>query len=90
MKPTLSPYTMRNKGLCLGPEQAAAFKFLKGYLSELTTLASPDLVSALLLYVVAFDNAVNASLVQEKLKDGKLQQQLVYFVFKVLSSSKCN
>lgn len=53
-------------------------------------MASPDPASALLLYVAASHNAVSAALVQEKLKDGRVQEQLVYFASKVLSTSKCN
>lgn len=42
------------------------------------------------MYVAASYSAVSVALVQEKLKDGKLQQQSVYFASKVLSNSKCN
>jgi hypothetical protein len=38
---------------------------------------------------VASDGVVIAALVQEKFKDGKLQQYPVYFASKVLSNSKC-
>jgi hypothetical protein len=71
-------------------EQVAAFESLKQYLSDLATLTSPDLEITLLLYITALPSAVNASLVQEKAKDDKAHQCLVYFVSKVLISSKCN
>jgi hypothetical protein len=53
-------------------------------------LASPDLASALLLYVAASHSAVSVALVQERLKDGRLQEQLVYFASDILSTSKGN
>jgi hypothetical protein len=81
---------MRCKGLHLGPEQAAAFESLKQYLFDLATLTSPDLGLSLLLYIVASPSAVTIALVQEKTREGKTHQCLVYFVSKVLTRSKCN
>jgi hypothetical protein len=78
------------KRLHLGPEQAATFESLKQYLSDLTTLTSPDLALPLLLYIAASPSTVSVALVQEKAKDGKAHQCLVYFVSEVLTSSKCN
>jgi hypothetical protein len=63
---------------------------LKQYLSDLATLTSPDLVLPLLLYIAASPSAVSAALVQERTRDGKTHQCLVYFVSEVLTSSKCN
>jgi hypothetical protein len=71
-----------------GPEQAAAFESLKQHLSDLATLTSPDPALSLLLYITASHSAVSATLVQEKEKDSKAQQCLVYFVSKVVTSSK--
>jgi hypothetical protein len=73
-----------------GPEQATAFESLKQYLSDLATLTSPDPALPLLLYIAASPSVVNASLVQEKAKDGKTHQCPIYFVSNVLTSSKCN
>jgi ribonuclease HI len=56
----------------------------------LTTLISSGPASPLLLYFVASHNVVNAALVQERYKDGKLQQYPIYFVSEVLTNSKCN
>jgi hypothetical protein len=74
----------------LGPEQAAAFESLKQYLFDLATLTSPDPELPLLLYITASPSAVSTTLVQEKTKEGKTHQCLVYFVSEVLTSSKCN
>ena len=74
----------------MGPEQVVAFESLKQYLSDLATLTSPDLELPLLLYIAASPSAACASLVQEKTKEGKTHQCPVYFVSKVLTSSKCN
>lgn len=70
--------------------QEATFESLKAYLSELTTLASPELASALLLYVATSHSAVNTTLVQGRLKDDKVQQHPVYLISEVLIFSKCN
>ena len=59
------------------------------YLSDLATLTSPD-PALPLLYIAASSSTTSATLVQEKAKDGKAHQCLVYFVSKVLTSSKCN
>lgn len=59
------------------------------YLSDLGTLTSPD-PALPLLYIAASSSTTSATLVQEKAKDGKAHQCLVYFVSKVLTSSKCN
>jgi hypothetical protein len=73
-----------------GPAQQKAFKELKQYLIDLTTLTPPSPGAPLLLYVAATHSAVSAALVQEKL-DGQVKKQApVYFVFKVLSLSKKN
>jgi hypothetical protein len=78
------------KDFAWGPEHAAAFESLKKYLSKLTTLTSPDPALPLLLYVAASPNAISATLVQERCKNGWPQQCPVYFVTKVLTSSKCS
>ena len=69
---------------------SAAFDSLKTYWSEMTTLTSSEPASALLLYVATSHRTVSIALVWEKAKDGKLQQQPIYFVSEVLSISKCN
>jgi hypothetical protein len=69
----------------VGPAQQKAFKDLKQYLIDLTTLTPPSSETPLLLYA-----AVSAALVQEK-QDGQVKRQApVYFVSKVLSLSKKN
>jgi ribonuclease HI len=78
------------KDFACGPEQAAAFESLKQHLSDLATLTSPDPSLPLLLYIVASPCAVSAALVQERDSEGKSRQCLVYYVSKVLMSSKCN
>jgi hypothetical protein len=61
------------KNYVWGPEQATAFDSIKAYLSEMITVTSLKPASSLLLYVAASHQAVSASLVLEKAKDGKLQ-----------------
>jgi hypothetical protein len=73
-----------------GPAQQKAFKELKQYLINLTTLTPPSLRAPFLLYVAASHSSVSVALVQEKL-DGKIKKQApVYFVSEVLSLSKKN
>jgi hypothetical protein len=73
-----------------GSAQQKAFKELKQYLIDLTTLTPPSPGAPLLLYVAASHSAVSAVLVQEKL-DGQVKKQApVYFVSEVLSLSKKN
>jgi hypothetical protein len=62
------------KDFVWGPEQAAAFEYLKQHLSDLATLTSPYLALPLLLYIAASHSAVSAALVQEKERDDKAQQ----------------
>jgi ribonuclease HI len=71
-----------------GPAQQKAFKELKQYLIDLTTLTPPSSGTPLLLYVAASHAAVSAALVQEK-QDGQIKKQ-AYFVSEVLSPSKKN
>jgi hypothetical protein len=78
------------KDFAWGPEQAAAFASLKQYLSELAILTSPDPSLPLLLYVAASPHAVSAALVQEQSRKGTIRQCPVYYVSKVLTTSKCN
>jgi hypothetical protein len=73
-----------------GPTQQKAFKELKQYLIDLTTLTPPVLGAPLLSYVVASHSAVSATLVQEKLEGQAKKQVPVYFVSEVLSLSKKN
>jgi hypothetical protein len=73
-----------------GPAQQKAFKELKQYMIDLTTLTPPSLGAPLLLYVAASHSTVSVALVKEKL-DGQVKKQaLVYFVSEVLSLSKKN
>jgi ribonuclease HI len=73
-----------------GSAQQRAFKELKQYLIDLTTLTSPLSGAPLLLYAAASHSAVSATLVQEK-QDGQVKKQApVYFVSEVLSLSKTN
>jgi ribonuclease HI len=73
-----------------GSAQQMAFKELKQYLIDLTTLTSPSSGAPLLLYAAASHSAVSATLVQEK-QDGQVKKQApVYFVSEVLSLSKTN
>jgi hypothetical protein len=78
------------KDFAWGPEQAAAFASLKKYLLELATLTSPKPLLPLLLYVAASPQTVSAALVQEQDREGTTRQCLVYYVSKVLTTSKCN
>jgi hypothetical protein len=73
-----------------GPAQQKAFKELKQYLIDLTTLTPPSLGTPLLLYVAASHVVVSVALVQEK-QDGQVKRQAsVYFVSEVLNFSKKN
>jgi hypothetical protein len=73
-----------------GPAQQKAFKDLKQYLIDLTTLTPPSSGALLLLYVAASHAAVSAALVQEK-QVGPIKKQVpIYFISKVLSPSKKN
>jgi hypothetical protein len=83
--------TLRSaKDFIWGPEQEATFESLKQYLSDLATLTSPNPALPLVLYITASPSVVSAALVQEKAKDSRAHQCPVYFVSKVLTSSKCN
>jgi ribonuclease HI len=83
--------TLRSaKEFAWGPEQAAAFAALKQHLSELAILTSPNPSLPLLLYVAASPHAVSAALVQEQAREGTTRQCPVYYVSKVLTTSKCN
>ena len=73
-----------------GSAQQKAFKELKQYLIDLTTLTPPTLGAPLLLYVAASHSAVSAALVQEKLEGQTKKQVPIYFVSEVLSLSKKN
>jgi hypothetical protein len=73
-----------------GSAQQKAFKELKQYLIDLTTLTPPTPGAPLLLYVAASHSAVSAALVQEKLEEQNKKQVPVYFVSEVLSLSKKN
>jgi ribonuclease HI len=73
-----------------GPAQQKAFKELKQYLIDLTTLTPPMPGAPLLLYVAASHSAVSVALVQEKLEGQIKKQAPVYFVSEVLSLSKKN
>jgi hypothetical protein len=72
------------------PEQAAAFASLKQHLSDLAILTSPDPSLPLLLYIAASPYAVSMTLVQEQDREGTTRQCPVYYVFEVLTASKCN
>jgi ribonuclease HI len=78
------------KDFAWGPEQATAFASLKQHLLELATLTSPNPLLLLLLYVIASPHAVSAALVQEQDREGTTRQCPVYYVFEVLTTSKCN
>jgi hypothetical protein len=78
------------KDFAWGPEQAAAFASLKQHQSELATLTSPNPSLPPLLYVAASPHAVSAALVQEQDREGTTRQCPVYYVFEVLTTSKCN
>jgi ribonuclease HI len=78
------------KDFAWGPEQAAAFASLKEHLSELGTLTSPDTSLPLLLYIVASPHAASAALVQEQDREGTTWQCPVYYISKVLTTSKRN
>jgi hypothetical protein len=73
-----------------GPIQQKAFKDLKQYLIQLTTLTPPSSGDPLLLYVAASHSTVSATLVQEKQYRQTKRQVLVYFVSEVLSPSTRN
>jgi hypothetical protein len=76
------------KDFAWGPEQAAAFASLKQHLSELAILTSPNPSLPLLLYIAASPHAVSAALVQEQDREGMIRQCPVYYVSKVLTTSK--
>jgi hypothetical protein len=78
------------KDFAWGPEQAATFESLKQHLSDLVILTSPDPSLPLLLYIAASPCAVSAALVQEQDREGTTRKCPVYYVSKVLTTSKCN
>jgi hypothetical protein len=78
------------KDFAWGPEQAAAFESLKQHLLDLAILTSPNPSLPLLLYIAASPCAVSASLIQEQDREGMTRQCPVYYVSKVLTTSKCN
>jgi hypothetical protein len=73
-----------------GPIQQKASKELKQYLIQLTTLTPPSSGASLLLYVAASHVVVSAVLLQERQDDQAKKQLHVYFISKVLISSKRN
>jgi hypothetical protein len=73
-----------------GPVQQKAFKDLKQYLIQPTTLTPPSSGAPLLLYVAASHIAVGAALVQERQDEQGKKQVPIYFVSEVLSPSKRN
>jgi hypothetical protein len=73
-----------------GPIQQKAFKDLKQYLIQLTTLTPPSSGVPLLLYVAACHAAVSVALVQENQDEQMKTQVPVYFISEVLSTSKRN
>jgi ribonuclease HI len=78
------------KDFAWGPEQATSFESLKQHLSDLATLASPDPLLPLLLYIAASPCAVSVALIQEQDGEGMTRQCPVYYVSEVLTASKCN
>jgi hypothetical protein len=66
------------------------FESLNKHLSDLATLASPDPLLPLLLYIAASPCAISAALIQEQDREGTTRQCPVYYVFEVLMASKCN
>jgi hypothetical protein len=73
-----------------GPDQQQAFKDLKQYLIQLTTLTPASSGAPLLLYIATSHVAFSAALVQEKHDEQAKKQVPIYFVSKVLSPSKRN
>jgi hypothetical protein len=71
-------------------DQQKAFKDLKQYLIQLTTLTPPSLGAQLLLYVAASHTSVSVALVQEKQDEQAKKQVPIYFVSEVLSPSERN
>jgi hypothetical protein len=67
-----------------GPVEQQAFDEFQSGPIQLTTLSPPTLGAALLVYVSASYSTVNASLLQERIKDGGNKQSLVYFISEVL------
>jgi hypothetical protein len=68
----------------------AAFKELKKMLSTAPILASPLPKEPMLLYIAATNRVVSAVVVVEREEEGKSVQQPVYYLRKVLSTSKQN
>jgi hypothetical protein len=68
----------------------AAFKELKKMLSTTPILASPLPKEPMFLYISATNRVVNAVVVVEQEEEGKSVQWPVYFLSKVLSTSKQN
>jgi hypothetical protein len=74
----------------MGPRASRSLRVFETIPSDLATLTSLDLGLPLLLYIAASPSAVIAALVQERCREGKTHQCPVYFVFEVLTASKCN
>jgi hypothetical protein len=68
----------------------AAFKELKKMLSTALVLASPMPREPMLLYIAATNRVVSTVVVVEREEGGKTVQQPVYYLSKVLSTSKQN
>jgi hypothetical protein len=66
----------------------AAFKELKKMLSTTPILASPLMKELMLFYIAATNRVVSAVVVVEREEEGKSVQRLVYYLSKVLSTSK--
>jgi hypothetical protein len=76
------------EGFQWGPLQQKAFKDLKQYLRQLTTLTPPSSGAPLLLYVATSHSIVSATLVQERQDDQAKKQVPVYFCFLSVKSIK--
>jgi hypothetical protein len=74
----------------LGTRAGSGLRLIKTVPTELAVLTSPDSSLPLLLYVAASLHAVSVALVQEQTVEGVIRQCPVYYVFEVLTPSKCN
>jgi hypothetical protein len=81
---------VRRERLRLGPRAGSGLRVAQTTPANLATLTIPDPSLRLLLYIMASHCAVSAALVQEQDRDGKNQQCPVYYVYEVLTTSKCN
>ena len=80
----------KSTGFTWTPQADSAFNELKKMLSTAPVLASPLLNEPMLLYIAATNRVISVVIVVEREEEGKTVQRPVYYLSKVISTSKQN